>query len=146
VGCGKAKQSRACRAAELYTGSLTRLAIKWMERNCEEFYILSAKFGLLDPDRVIKPYNVKLSDYSDEEQISWGNMVADGLHAMFNTNCTPFLVMAGSDYSSAFMPKLTRIGLDGYVYEVCKGLKMGNRMRWIRNNPVLTEKVLKEIQ
>lgn len=145
VGCGKAKQSKPAAARDLYTGSLTRLAIRWMDRNCELFFILSAKHGLLHPDTVIDPYNVKLSDYSDEERESWGNWVADELEKLFNYQPIPFMVLAGSDYSNAFMPKITSLGLHEYVYEACRGLKMGSRMRWIRNHPVLTQKVLKEI-
>ena len=66
VPCGNEKLSHAAPARDLYTGSQFRyvfpLAEAAAERTGGEVFILSALHGLVEPDRVLKPYNKKMGD------------------------------------------------------------------------------------
>jgi len=60
VGCGARKLAHAAPAKDLYTGPLFRAARAYAEAHADAWYVLSAKYGLVHPDRVIEPYNVYL--------------------------------------------------------------------------------------
>jgi hypothetical protein len=66
VPCGDAKLSYAAPARDLYTGSQFRyvfpLADAAARRTGGEVFILSALHGLVEPDRVLEPYNKKMGD------------------------------------------------------------------------------------
>ena len=64
IPCGGAKLDHAAPAAELYTGSMFRDALKTarMMTTDDHIRILSAKHGLVRLDHVIEPYDLKMTD------------------------------------------------------------------------------------
>ena len=66
VPCGNAKLPHAAPARDLYTGAQFRyvfpLADAAARRTGGEVFILSALHGLVEPDRVLEPYNKKMGD------------------------------------------------------------------------------------
>jgi hypothetical protein len=68
VPCGDKKLPHAAPARDLYTGSQFRyvfpLADAAARRTGGEVFILSALHGLVEPDRVLEPYNKKMGDSS----------------------------------------------------------------------------------
>jgi len=68
VGCGKGKLDHATKARYLYTGSLFRKANAYCIANYDEWFILSAKHGLLDPNDVIDPYDLSLKILGADER------------------------------------------------------------------------------
>jgi hypothetical protein len=144
VSCGKAKRDTPAPARDLYTGGLTRMGIDWMARNCEEFFILSAKYGLTPPGRVLPPYNTRISDLDGEQRKAWGQDVEVRLRQHFVYRGRHFfqgrlLVIAGADYLKALrFPK----GTECWDVFAGPGWPMGKRLQWLKNNPVLTDSVL----
>jgi hypothetical protein len=61
IGCGKGKRSVASPARDLYTGTYIRNAVRWSDSIGATILILSAKYGLVDADQVIEPYEASLS-------------------------------------------------------------------------------------
>ncbi|MBS3761240.1 MAG: hypothetical protein KGY43_07220 [Halodesulfurarchaeum sp.] len=53
IGCGEAKHDGPLPAREKYRSSHFGLKRDFAETFCDRLWILSAKYGLLDPDRVI---------------------------------------------------------------------------------------------
>lgn len=74
IGCGKLKAPSACAAKDLYTGPLFRTARTYAEKNCDGWLILSAKYGLLEPDRIIEPYELKLTDLRMNARETWRSL------------------------------------------------------------------------
>ena len=57
INCGSKKKDQACPAREMYEGgSLFRKMRDYVEQTYDGYYILSGKYGLLEPDQVIEPY------------------------------------------------------------------------------------------
>ena len=137
VSCGKAKRPRPCKAGVLYTGGLTKMGIDWMARNCSRWYILSALYGLLHPDTVIEPYELKLDDLSKEDRAGWGGAVSISLAEEANPEGKDLLVLAGGEYLKNLPPQPGRV-----VPVFGGGMKMGLRMQWLKRNPVLTKALL----
>jgi hypothetical protein len=62
--------------------------------------ILSAKHGLVLPDQVLEPYDVRLSQLPNREQEAWKTKVKGQLAATWGYDCI-YLVLMGGDYKSA---------------------------------------------
>jgi len=59
--CVKSKRSYRCKAAEMYTSPLFQKTMAYAQRlRAKRIFILSAKYGLLDPDDIIDPYEQTL--------------------------------------------------------------------------------------
>jgi hypothetical protein len=79
VGCVKEKRSVSSRAADLYTSTLFIGRRRYVERSCDEWWILSAEHGLVDPDQVLAPYDLALKKASRPDRRRWSERV---LHAI----------------------------------------------------------------
>ena len=60
VACVKAKRKEASRAEDLYISQLFRKCRRVAEGKYGVWYILSAEYGLLEPSRVVEPYEKTL--------------------------------------------------------------------------------------
>lgn len=99
-------------------------------RYCEEFhdnwYVLSAKHGLLEPDGPeIAPYDIALSDLTVEARREWGVEVTEELRRRSVTD-ERLVIHAGKDY---YEPLLNALG--GVEYEIpTEGLRYGESLSW----------------
>jgi len=124
IGCGKRKGSKAVRAKDLYTGPLFALARRYAERRCDAFLILSAKHGVVDPDRVLGPYEQSMGSLTRAERAEWARLALARVTEVARRAEIVFL--AGSDYEGA---------VDGLSVEApLRGLSIGARMKWLKEN------------
>ena len=95
--------------------------------------ILSAKYGLLDPEKVVAPYDVALADLPANARREWGERVVEALQARFGslTGMT-FELHAGTAYRAAITPKLHELGAK--VEQPLVGLPMGRQLGWYRGH------------
>ena len=80
VSCTKSKHSTAMEARDLYTAS-TRFSNSRciVESTGKPWFILSAKHGLLSPEKHIKPYDKAMSQLSESERQQWAQDVISAL-------------------------------------------------------------------
>lgn len=64
VPCGAAKKTTPAPAGQLYTGPYARAALAWARSVAPtgRIYVLSALYGLVPHDRVISPYERRMTD------------------------------------------------------------------------------------
>jgi hypothetical protein len=99
VGCVKGKTATPAPASELYTSALFRRRREYVERTCDAWYVLSAKHGLVRPDRILKPYDKTLKRASRQERRDWSRGVVRELQQCLGSlNGTVFEIHAGNDY------------------------------------------------
>ncbi len=101
VGCAAAKLSRPAPARDLYTSQLFRKASAYAEANSDHWYILSAKHGLVSPDQMLEPYDMKLGHKSGPPIWDWACMVRDQLETelwRIGEPLAELLVLAGEQY------------------------------------------------
>lgn len=101
VACSKSKLSVTTVAGDLYTGRLFRLSCQWAKQNCDEWWILSGKYGVVRPDTVIEPYELALSRACREYRISWTcrvNRQLQEVQELYQPEGATFIVLAGIDY------------------------------------------------
>lgn len=78
VACGATKRTQPSAAKDLYVGDLFTKSRVWAEQNSDRWYVLSAKHGLLYPDRVIEPYDRRMPSRRDDV-VHWARRVSDDL-------------------------------------------------------------------
>lgn len=79
VSCGKRKRSTAAAAKDLYTSPLFRLSRQWAEVCADRWFVVSAKYGLVDPDQLLDPYDLSLDSLSASQITAWYNQVTSAL-------------------------------------------------------------------
>lgn len=116
------------RARDLYTSSWFKKARLRVEEAGRPWYILSAKYGLLDPDSVVAPYNQTLNTKSANDRRAWASSVMEDLTPhLAGVNFVTFF--AGMAYREFMGPQLRQRRLT--VYEPMKGLGIGRQLSWL---------------
>jgi len=136
VGCCKTKRARAAPAKELYCSHLFRLCRQWAEQNADAWAILSAHYGVVEPDTVIEPYDTTIAQrrpfgqppLTPEEFGIWLNAHVQSWLCRYVTRSQvpELIILAGKDYwtwlSNRSLP--FSVPLDG--------LGIGERLRWLK--------------
>lgn len=105
VGCVKIKASTCCPAKDLYLSPLFRYMKRYAETRADSWYILSARYGLLHPDRQVQPYNETLSEMTASQRRVWASTVLGQLLEVLSER-TEVMFLAGDLYRSSLLPQL----------------------------------------
>ena len=122
VSCTKTKLEHPASARDLYSRSdLFQKAARYCEVQYDEWFVLSAKHGLVRPAQVIEPYDVSLKTMSRREQHEWGRQVAEQLRELGDAE---FEIHAGLAYTWP----LEDAGIE--LRKPLEGLSIGKRKQW----------------
>ena len=128
VSCVKTKRSKPAPAKDLYTSPWFRKARACVERKGCPWRILSAKYGLVDPETIIRPYERTLKTMSVAERREWAKAVLDVIGpSLIDIDTVIFL--AGQDYREFLEPELRDRGLT--VIVPMAGLSQGKQLSWL---------------
>jgi hypothetical protein len=113
IACTKSKAPTAVAARELYRPSkLFRLSWQQAQLDGGHIAILSAKHGLVLPDRVIAPYNETLVEMADAERAAWARQVGEQFtHLLGAASIAEVTFLAGRDYREPLVPVFRGLGL-----------------------------------
>lgn len=129
VGCVKMKLDHAAPAEELYISPLFRKRRAFAESTGRPWFILSAQHGLIAPDHVLSPYDMRLSDQSAGYRDRWGARVVQQLEdAGVALSGKHFELHAGQAYVDPLGWRLTDAG--ARVVWPFKGLSQGQHLAW----------------
>lgn len=127
VSCVGKKRSTALPAKDVYASEWFFRARAHVERTGCQWFILSAKYGLLDPSEVIRPYELTLNDMPRVERQAW----ADRVKAQMMQALPPAgrcVILAGQRYREFLAPYLSsRFSLDVPM----QGLAIGQQLQWL---------------
>lgn len=100
IACASRKLDHAAPAASIYASQLFKLNLAYARSlEPDAIYILSAKHGLLELDRVIEPYEVTLNGMPKAELQAWASSVRAALvHAGASLGSDRFTFLAGRNY------------------------------------------------
>ena len=115
-------------ARDLYCSAWFQKARAFVERECAEWFILSAKYGLVEPDQVIEPYNETLNDKTVEERREWSRKVVQELRPRCPAG-TSVVFLAGEKDREFLAPALVKRGCR--VEVPMEGLAIGEQLRWL---------------
>lgn len=115
----KSKRDSPARAADLYTSALFTKCRRLAETRGDRWYILSAKHGLVPPDRMIEPYEETLNAMPADAQRAWSKRVVS--HVLQQVSSGDELTfLAGQRYRENVLPALQ--GADYRVHVPMEGL------------------------
>ncbi len=123
ISCVSQKRAYRSKAKDLYISALFKKNLTYGRRlNPDAIYILSAKFGLLNLETEIEPYNLTLNTMSAAENRSWAEKVLQQLSKVADLIQDHFIFLAGEKYRRNLLPHLT-------FYEIpMEGLTIGRQL------------------
>lgn len=103
-----------------------------MERNqFDKWFILSAKHGLIEPQKILEPYDLTLNSMKAQDRRAWAQSVLSDLLAILPQNAS-VTFLAGSKYRQYLIQPLIQRGYE--VNVPLKGLPIGNQLQWLDQN------------
>jgi len=119
ISCVKNKLPYPARAGDLYISDLFKSNLAYaLSLRPHAIYILSAKYGLLQLDQIITPYEKTLKSMSVPERKAWAAAVLQQLGKLTNLQADLFIFLAGLRYREYLIPALkhVRIPLEGMSF------------------------------
>ena len=126
LSCVKGKRPLRAKAVDLYDSALFRKMLRYSQRhNPDAVFILSAKYGLLDPEDIIDPYELTLKTMPIGEVKAWAVGVAKQLRQRADLERDDFTILASDRYRRYLLPHL-------HHYSVpMKGLRFGQQLHFL---------------
>ena len=128
ISCVSKKLPHKARAENLYASPLFRLNLKFAKHlTPAQIFILSAKYGLIDLNKEVDPYDKTLNEMKSLEIKQWANNVLKQLGHITNLENDEFIFLAGNNYRKYLIPYIKN-------YKVpMKGLGIGKQLQYLKN-------------
>lgn len=127
ISCVGKKQDHGCKAKDLYDSPWFRLALRYAQSlNPDRVFILSAKYGLVDQNSKIEPYEETLNTKSGRDIKIWAKKVMKELSKQTIVDKDAFIILAGERYRRhlvGFLPNC-KVPMDG--------LRIGEQLKWLK--------------
>lgn len=128
VSCVAKKCPRAAAAKDLYTSPWFKKARRFVEAREWRWFVLSAKYGLVDPDLVIEPYDETLNAMGVAARRDWADRCLRTLGPHL-TGVRSAVFLAGAKYREFLAPALVGRGIE--VRVPMAGLPIGKQLAWL---------------
>ncbi len=131
ISCVKQKKTGQHIANELYISPLFKKMLIHARNNGDKYYILSAKYGLLDAHMKISEYEESLNSKKEIEKKEWADNVFEDIKQNISTNDDIF-ILGGKNYYYYLEQHLLN---NNYNVSIpMKGLSIGRMLQWLNNN------------
>lgn len=130
VCCGRRKGTGTRRAAELYISPRVRLATRVARAVGKPFWIVSAKHGLLDPDRLVSPYDLSLDHLESRDLDWWRARLKEDLLRSYPSNIPRFVVLGSGEYANQIRHTLEDLRCS--VETPIAGLPINLQLSWLK--------------
>ncbi|MCD4671925.1 MAG: hypothetical protein K8R77_04600 [Anaerolineaceae bacterium] len=128
VSCVKSKLPGPMPAGEIYCSTWFKKASAYAKSFADGWYILSAKYYVLDPTEVIEEYNLTLKTMRKAEKLAWSYHVLQQIQNFTNPG-DHLIILAGNDYRKYLTQPLKELG---FTFEIpMEGLRQGEQMMWL---------------
>ncbi len=127
IACCSKKLNVRSKAKDMYISSLFKYSYKYASQLKPNYiFILSAKYGLLNPNDEIDPYNETLNNKSKKEIMLWADVVIKELSKHVNLNEDKLIFLAGNNYRQYLIDHINH-------YEVpMLGLGIGKQLKYLK--------------
>lgn len=102
---------------------------RYAEANADEWFIVSAEYGLLSPEQVVEPYERTLNKMNKAERVAWGERVQRQLLGVLPESAEVIL-LAGARYREGIEPFLRDRGFK--VMVPLRGLSFGEQLQKLK--------------
>jgi len=128
ISCVGKKLDRSAPAKDLYASPWFAKARRYAEAMGGPWFILSAEFGLVQPDRVIPPYDRTLNRMSATDRKIWAARVSTRMTQVMPV-AGRVVVLAGERYREYLMDYLR--SHHAVVDVPMKGMRIGEQLQWL---------------
>lgn len=127
ISCASRKLGQKAKAKNLYVSPLFKLSLKYAQLlNPDRIYILSAKYGLVDLNEELEPYEMTLNAMTSGEIKDWTKMVVEQLKDEVDFRNDEVVFLAGENYRKYLLPFFSH-------YQVpLKGLGIGRQLHFLK--------------
>lgn len=129
VACVSKKQKNPQPAKDLYISDWFIKASVFAQQHADQWYILSAKYGLLLPITLIEPYNETLNTMPVANRRAWATHVLEKLLPLVQPG-DRILILAGEKYRENLVEPLKRAGC--LVEIPMQGMRIGEQLSWLK--------------
>jgi hypothetical protein len=129
-------------AKDLYNSPLFHKSRQFAENTCckiqaagqkAQWFIISAKHGLLHPDTLIQPYNEYLVSKRKPQRQAWAQLVLHYLTLDHNVKrYDNVIILAGQSYREFLQPLLAALNIT--VAVPLQGKSIGQQLRWLNQH------------
>ncbi len=128
VSCVGRKRTGRNAAKDLYLSSWFVKARAYVERQHQPWFILSALYGLVNPETQIDAYDKTLNDMSVAARRQWAETVWAELRKLLKPKDT-VVFLAGNNYRQFLMAPLREAGVA--VDVPMQALRIGQQLQWL---------------
>jgi len=124
IQCCKTKLSHKNKAANIYISPLFKKSLEYAKKLMPQaIHILSAKYGLLDLDFEIDPYNITLKNMDCKQRKEWADKILKKLNNRYDLKKDKFIFLTGILYREFLIDKISN-------YEIpLEGLSIGKQLQ-----------------
>lgn len=115
---------------KIYISPLFKKSYSFCRNNYDKIYILSAKYGVLDPETIIENYDLTLSNFSVKDRKEWAMKCITQLDEIITPDDEIYW-FAGIHYRK-YLADL----LPNKQYNLVKSLGIGKQLSFYNNNNV----------
>jgi hypothetical protein len=127
ISCVSQKLTSREKEKELYISTLFKLNLKYANSlKFDDIYILSAKYGLLNLEQEIEPYEQTLNNMPAAEVKIWANKVLTQLQGITSLDDTEVTFLAGERYRKYLLPYVKKPVIP------LKGLRIGEQLKRLK--------------
>ena len=119
VSCVKSKLGKPAKAMFMYTSPLFRKNLHYATTlEPDRIFILSAKYGLLELQQIIEPYEMTLNTMKEAEKKAWAKRVLHVLKTKTDLQNDHFVFLAGQNYRKYLIPciKHFEVPFEGFSF------------------------------
>ena len=129
IGCAKQKRQGRHRAKDLYSSVLFGLGWRYAREHFPKVFILSAKYGLVGPDRFIRSYDSTLKGATVVKRRAWAKKAAAQIERQTpkGSELHFFCGRTYVEFLPEFLPKRK-------IYAPLSGLGLGRRLQWYKGH------------
>lgn len=130
VSCCGPKLDRIASARELYRSPMFQKSARWAELKGDDWFVLSARHGLIRPEDMLEPYDQTLKTMTKAQRDTWARHVAAQLWSWAtdrNVTSLHVTLLAGAAYA-AWIPLAHDLAR---VVQPLQGLSIGYRLKWL---------------
>ncbi len=128
ISCVSSKLDRRAKAKDLYVSPLFKYNVKYASSlNPDKIFILSAKYGLVDLEQELEPYNETLNTMKSIQIKSWAERVVNALKKEVNLDNDEIIFLAGDKYRKYLIPHIKHYKIP------LQGLGIGKQLQFLKN-------------
>jgi len=145
LSCTKSKTPHPAPAQELYSASpMFEKTLEYGKSlKPDKMFILSAKHHLVPLNKILKPYDLTLKDFSKQEKEEWGEETSREMRQKgLNFEKDRFIFLAGNEYIKPLLKYIPQSNIETPM----AGKRFGERLKWLNKQLNRIQEIFTEIK